>query len=76
MITKESKHKPYSCPECTASCTFEAMEFCVKENNEECPVICDLKSGKITDKRPDDLDPNFPSHFTYTELTSERISIH
>lgn len=54
----------YSCNECTATCTFEAMQMCQLDTHE-CPVIADLNAGTIVDRRLTDFDPTFPSHFTY-----------
>lgn len=56
----------YNCEICTASCTIEAMMMCPVEV-DECPVLRLLESGVIVDRRPTDIDPNFPSEFTYAE---------
>lgn len=57
-------HRQYNCEVCSASCTFEAMQMCTEEY-EDCPVIQDLKDGIMTDRRPDDYNPDFPTVFTY-----------
>lgn len=54
----------YSCELCAAQCTFEAMQMCLVDK-ESCPTYEKLLSGEITDRRLSDIDPNFPSDFTY-----------
>ena len=53
----------YSCPACTAGCTFEAMQMCGLPA-DRCPIIQGLTDGSIVDRRPTDADPEFPSAFT------------
>lgn len=45
---KEFLH--YSCPLCSATCAYEAMQLC-PVSYAECPVIADLESGKIHDNQ-------------------------
>lgn len=61
---KSAEQRAYSCVVCTAACTFEAMQMC-QMPPEACPVLRDLRSGLVTDRRPTDADPTFPSEFTY-----------
>lgn len=63
----EQGYQSYICPLCTASCTFEAMAWCEQAPNE-CPVFVGLESGEIVDRRPTDLDPNFPSEFSIKSI--------
>jgi len=63
MNLVHGKYLQYNCPDCSAHCTFEAMEWCISREN--CPLLKDFESGKITDKRPEDFDPSFSSVFTY-----------
>jgi hypothetical protein len=55
--------RQYNCPNCAASCTFEAMQMC--NSIGACPTVEFLENGTITDRRPTDLDPTFPSELTY-----------
>ena len=58
--------KWYSCDACSAQCTFEAMQMC-QLSDDTCPVSIKLKSGEIVDRRKDDIDPKFPSWFSYAD---------
>lgn len=62
--------KPYSCYECGAACTFEAMNWCVLEA-KDCPVIQKLQTGEIVDRRPTDADPTFPSEFSLSDVNKK-----
>lgn len=53
----------YNCEICSAGCTYEAMVMCDLPA-EQCPTLEKLSTGEITDRRPTDLDPSFPSEFT------------
>jgi hypothetical protein len=46
------------------------MQYCASRDDKEtpCPTLQLLEEGKITDMRPTDFDPTFPSEFTYTSL--------
>lgn len=37
--------RPWTCPECTAGCTFEAMMMC--QIDGDCPTIKAMKSGEM-----------------------------
>lgn len=58
----------YSCDSCSAQCTFEAMQMC---QLDDCPTIALLNAGVIIDRRPTDIDPRFPSEFTYSTAQRE-----
>jgi hypothetical protein len=61
----DQRHQQYTC-KCGAQCTFEAMQYCPYQGASytRCRVLRLLRAGLITDRRPDDFDPNFPSVFT------------
>lgn len=64
MSSDDQSVRSWSCPLCTAACTFEAMQMC-NQPIESCPALKALASGEIKDRRSSDVCPDFPSEFTF-----------